>query len=98
MVKRISRGVRCRPEIPEAAKLFAEALKLRDHREDAIDNDEACPGRGRCGTCDHYEELVAKIASLLDIATYAVHPVDVGDIEPPPWWEARPDRGMGGSA
>ena len=34
MVKRVSRGVRRRPEIPEAAKLFAEALKLRDHRED----------------------------------------------------------------
>ena len=70
MVKRISRGVRRRPEISEAAKLFAEALKLRDHREDAIDDDKACPGRGRCGTCDHYEELVAKIASLLGISTY----------------------------
>ena len=87
MVKRISRGVRRRPEISEAAKLFAEALKLRDHREDAIDDDRSCPGRGRCGTCDHYEELVAKIANILGLSVDEVHPIDVGDIEPPPWWE-----------
>jgi hypothetical protein len=87
VVKRISRGVRRRPEISEAAKLLAEALKLRDHREDAIDDDRSCPGRGRCGTCDHYEELVAKIANILGLSVDEVHPIDVGDIEPPPWWE-----------
>ncbi len=43
MVKRISRGVRSRPEIREAAKLFAEALPLREHREAALDNARLAP-------------------------------------------------------
>ena len=87
MVKRVSRSVRRRPELPAAAKLFAEALKLRQHREDAIDDDKTCPGRGQCSVCDHYEDLVAEISSVLHISPEEMHPLDVADVPAPPWWE-----------
>src|SRR5262245_26763282 len=70
-----------------AAGAFKKALKLRDHREEQIANAETCPGIGHCATCDDYEKLVAIVGHELELKPWAIHPVDVGDVPPPPFWE-----------
>ena len=88
MVKRVSRSVRRRPELPAAAKLFAEALKLRQHREDAIDDDKTCP---RSRTVQRVRSLRRFGGGDLQrpciSGTEEMHPLDVADVPALPWWE-----------
>jgi hypothetical protein len=69
-----------------AAEAFKGALRLRDHREEQISSHEACPGIGRCETCDDYEKLVAIVRHELGLEPPDLHPIDVGDVPPPPFW------------
>src|SRR5262249_4672299 len=68
---------------------FKQALKIRDHREAQLANDEHCPGVGKCQTCDEYESLVAIVDDALGLRSWEMSPVDVFDAPAPPMWDDR---------